>query len=1118
VSDLPPVPTAQQRAAADPATSVWVTASAGTGKTRVLADRVLRLMLDGTPPERILCITFTKAAAAEMLERIRRDLAAWAVEPEEAALAERILRLTGVPPDERRLERARTLFTRVLDLPGRMAIMTIHAFCQSLLRRFPLEAGVPPHFEIIDDRTAAELLREARDDMLRDRKLDADIALLASALDETGLGEALAEMLGTRTRLAELTARGIDAAVRRIYATLGAPEGIDERQLAAAACQDGVFDEPGLARAAGALSAGSAADQTRGRTIRAWLEAPGEDRLDLLPTYRRVFLTRAGEVRSSLLTKGARAADPSAEEALKDEAERLLELAAREKALVNARRMAALLRVAHAVLVAYERRKQAAALLDYDDLIARARGLLQAPGTAAWVLYKLDGGLDHVLVDEGQDTSPAMWDIVLAITGELFAGEGARAARRTLFVVGDEKQSIYSFQGADLANFRRLREVFRERAQAAGQPWRDVTLDLSYRSTEAVLGLVDAVFTRESARPGVVEGEEVLRHRSHRAGEAGLVEIWPLVELIAPEASDVWSPPVERERGDDPKARLADLIARRVRAWLDSGERLLALGRPMRAGDILVLLPRRAAIQADLVRAFKQEGVPVAGADRMVLGEQLAVMDLIALGRALLLPEDDLTLAVVLKSPLFGISEDDLFMLAHGREGTLLERWREAAESRPDLRELLLRFEDLRRRADFVPPFELYARLLGEGGGRRRLRARLGPQAADPIEELLAQALAYERGHAPSLQGFLAWLGMEASEVKRDPEQPRDEVRVMTVHGAKGLEAPVVILPDTHYGPQARDRLVWRDGLPLWRGNKATRDAVTEAAVADARAAAEDEFRRLLYVALTRARDRLHVCGWRPGRSAGAQAWYAHVQEAMVELGEPASIDGLDGEGLRIAAGAAREAAEPPPPEPAMPPPPDWLSRPAPAEPDPPRPLSPSRMEDEPPASPPLDGARFRRGAIVHGLLQLLPELPLDDREPALLRHLARHGLGEGESAEIARQVQAVLAAPALASAFAPGSRAEQPVAGVVGGRVIAGQIDRLAVTDEAVTVVDYKTHRRPPEGPERVPLGYLRQMAAYRALLGRIFPGRAVCCVLVWTEHASVMPLPDGLLDRHMP
>ncbi|HYL48305.1 MAG TPA: double-strand break repair helicase AddA [Stellaceae bacterium] len=1123
-------PGAQQRLAADPAASVWVAASAGTGKTKVLTDRVLVLLLAGSEPARILCLTFTKAAAAQMAIRIGTRLSNWATMPEAKLRQELVALMEGdVDPDQ--LDRARQLFARVLDAPGGMRIETIHAFCQSLLRRFPLEAGIAPHFQVMEERSATEAMEHAVAQVL-DRARDGKPKVLKAALDavtervsEERFVELIGMLVAERERVATVRQAGDAQFEARLRVRLGIRPGETPDSIVRQACKDEAFAGDVLKRAARVLGqSGSPMDANASRAMGHWLGRV-RARVHGFDDYCTAFFNKDGNRRVRLATKAAAALDPSIVAVLEAEAERLEAVRARRDAARLVGTTAALIRLAGAVLDAYAAYKTARALLDFDDLVLKAKDLLRRPGVAPWVLFKLDGGIDHILIDEAQDTNPDQWEVIAALAEEFFAGEGARDRLRTVFAVGDPKQSIFSFQRADPAKFVAMQEHFRARVEAARQEWRRVTLELSFRSVAAVLRTVDAVFADSRAAAGVTFADEAIRHEPYRLGIAGLVELWPPVAPDSGEPPTPWDAPLSQARLKLPRARLAEAIAAQVKRWIDTGERLESSGRPIHAGDIMVLVRRRDPFVGALVRALKERDVPVAGVDRMVLADQLAVQDLVALAQFLLLPADDLTLATVLKSPLYGFDEDQLFELAWRRSGRLWEALRQRAGETATFKFAADELTALLARADFIPPFELFAEVLGARGGRRKILARLGAEANDPLDELLAAALAFERDHGPSLQGFLHWLVLGELEVKRDlnNEAGRDELRVITVHGAKGLQAPIVFLPDTLAVPQQSPSIVWTDdGLPLWL---AEGDApVASAAVALAKQRRDEEYRRLLYVALTRAADRLYVCGWTGERKTPDDAWYPFVHAGLKAAGGEAfdfnamdliGTDGWRGEGLRLVTQQRAKREEPAerrtaaPTAIALPP---WVTAPPPPEPAPPKPLQPSRpVRSEPPTRSPLgadDGHIFRKGLIVHRLLQSLPRVAPEQRAAAAKRFLARPvlSLAPAEQRDIAAETLTVLAAPEFAPLFGPGSEAEVPVVGLVGERAVSGRIDRLLVTESEVAIVDYKTMRPVPPTEAEVPEAYLDQLAAYRTALARVYPGKTVRCALLWTEGPKLM------------
>ena len=1136
-----------QRRASDPAISAFVSASAGSGKTKLLTDRLLRLMLGGAEPGRIQCLTFTKAAAAEMAMRLQRRLGKWVTQDD--AELDRELREIGVVPFDETRATARSLFARVLDLPGGMRIGTIHAFCQSLLRRFPIEAQLSPHFTLADDRDTDEAWQAAREEMLTEAAqspLGAFLDDIAAWTKLDGFGRLVQQVARAPEKmaaLAELPAATLLMSIRRVlgareFDTLEAASGVDRARL-----------HPQLRTIA---ERGSPSVQDRAIEMLDWLALPTDTQAANWHLWETQFLDKGGKPRSfgSFPNKNARPLVPDFEEAMQAEVQRIEALRDADRAHRLAPIATAFILLSRPVLAAYTTGKSLHGRLDYDDLIARTGQLLEDPG-AAWVLFKLDGGLDHLLLDEVQDTAPAQWHIAGQLTDEFFAGEGARSDRaRTVFAVGDRKQSIYGFQGADPDAFEHWRRRTGKRVEDSGQEWRDVPLDVSFRSTEPVLTLVDAVFAEPGAAAGVTAPGKPLRHVVQREGFAGRIELWPLVEANPPDAPDLWSAPRENRGQRNPRQVLADALAHQIKQWIDAREHLPSQDRALTPGDILVLVRKRDAFCNAFVNALKANGVPVAGLDRITLTEEAAVQDMLALCDALLLPEDDLSLACVLTSPLGFLSDDDLMRLSMARNGVSL--WQALQQSRDPACVASVDFlRALFARVDHVSPHALLAEALGPLGGRARLLGRFGHEAAEPLDELLAAALRYAQTHPPSVQGFVHWLRQTAASVKREPEgaggEGLDAVRIMTVHGAKGLQAPVVILPDTTGKPPDDRGIVWLHDqvtgldLPIWSPNKDVLCNAVRNARGGGAAAQAEEKNRLLYVALTRAEDRLLICGWKGTRQPPADCWYNQIASGFEALCVPKTdfAGGKDGYPAEI---WRRETAQEAAPKrrdrsraTALPALPNWIGRaplwqpsPLPAEPALPQPLAPSRPEgaelgtvpeaDSPLSARDVQGNRFRRGQVVHALLQHLPDLAHASRAQAA-RDFARRALPDLRAIDaLVDEVMAVLDHPQLAALFAQGSRAEVPLSGVVAGQVIGGLIDRLAIEPGRVLVADYKTNRNPPPDVEHTPILYLRQMAAYRALLRAIFPDCAIVCALIWTVGARAMVLPDDVLDGHAP
>ncbi|ACL56600.1 double-strand break repair helicase AddA [Methylobacterium nodulans] len=1130
-----------QRRAADPCASAWVSANAGAGKTKVLTDRVVRLLLHGAAPSKILCLTFTKAAAANMAIRVFERLGRWVTLDAEALRAE-LTELEGERPDAATLRRARRLFARAVETPGGLKIETLHALCERLLHLVPFEANVPARFVVLDEAQTREAVDRTIDNVLADA-VDGTHPDLAGALGlvaPEAAGETLRRAIGEAVRARSLLGHpdGPQARLEHLRDALGLAPGETAAAIEARMLEEGPGDWAGLAAR---LRTGKATDEKRAEALALAAVAEGPQRL---PLYLAVFFKDEGEGDPyAAATLGTKAVPEAVKQALLDEQARLSTLRERLKAARAHARTCALFTLAAEIHRRVELQKARLGALDFDDLIHKTLDLLTRVDSA-WVLYKLDRGIDHVLIDEAQDTNPEQWEILRRITEDFCAGAGARSGEmpRTRFAVGDPKQSIYSFQGAAPEEFETTRQAWRKAALGAGLTFEDVGLTLSFRSARGVLRGVDATFALAEHFRGLSFGDEAVGtvHETVRIGAPGQVELWP-AETPSPEPEpDAWVQPVDAVEAGAPALVVARRVARAVRCWTTTGDEA---GRIWRPGEILILVRKRSAAFEGVIRALKAEGVPVAGQDRLDIAAHIAVMDLVAAGRAALLPEDDLTLATALKTPLVGLSDDDLVRIAARREASeslarALARHAEAGD--PAAQRGAAALAEWQALARETGPFGFYAELLGPRGGRTRLVARLGGEAGDAIDVFLTAAVQAEQGtDAPSLTGFLARYapsgGRDAGghTVKRDLESVRDEVRVMTVHGAKGLEAGLVVLIDG-CEPLGRNdppllpmeigdgTAVHGGTVPVWSPSKG-HDCPAIAAARDAlHDRARQEHNRLLYVAMTRAKDRLVIAPYRGSDKETPEAWCEMVRRGLVE-----AFGGV--ERTEMPYGPAetwREgAAVPMPPAPPVSAPaaealPDWLFRPVAPEAEPLPPLRPSGLgaADEPRRSDARssDPAARRRGVLIHALLEHLPAVAPERRETAATAFVAARapGLAPPDRAAIVAAVMRLLADPDLAVLFGPAARAEVTLAGRIPLRgaewPVHGRVDRLAVTDEAVWLCDFKTGR-PPSEDAPVPAGMAAQVALYAALLARIHPDRAVIPLLVWTAGPIIRRLSEA-------
>jgi ATP-dependent helicase/nuclease subunit A len=1155
---IPDAVRATQARASDPASSAFVSANAGSGKTHVLVQRVIRLLLEGVPPEKILCVTFTKAAAANMAERVFSTLGQWVTLGDDA-LDNAIIEAGVRRPTVELRRTARTLFACALETPGGLKVQTIHALCTRLLQQFPFEANVPARFAVLDERDQNDMMERANLRVLLDASRDPESATgkalniaMAGAADVT-FKEVVREACLSRDHFMAWTdaAGSAEAATRQLSVALGIDPADHIEDI-----ERQIIDGPYIPRSrweeiALSLDEGRTTDRKQADRLRDALRFTGIEQVD---NYLGVFLTETDRSpRASVVTKNFASSNPAIAHLFEQEGQRLGPLIERRRAVTVRDRSQALLHIATAAAGHYRREKQQRGLLDYHDLIDKTLAMLDrvSPG---WVHYKLDRGVDHVLIDEAQDTSPRQWEIIAHIISEFTSGEGAHdGGVRTIFAVGDEKQSIFSFQGAAPHEFDRRRRELHRKFRDAGLKFDPVSFSYSFRSGAAILQSVDHVFRdQEIYRSIHAETTYPLHHSLADAGPS-LIDLWELQKPDDKQDIEGWRAPFDAVSVTSPEVRLAKRIQAEIRSLVESGVMTGRAGdqRPLRYGDMLVLVRRRGNAFDAVIQALKHADIPVAGADRLKLTEHIAIIDLMNLADALLLPQDDLALAVALKSPLFGLGDDDLFELAWQRKGSLrdaLEQhaFDQHAAGNEKFRTALDRLQACQIRAMHETPFTFYAWLLGGDGGRKRILRRLGPEANDALDEFLELALGYERKAPASLQGFMSWLRTADLEVKRDMEISRDEVRVMTVHGAKGLEAPVVFLVDTTTSPTDTQRLrlihlppdeatPHMPGVVVWAGKKADDPRAVVNARAEMLRETEDEYRRLLYVAMTRAADRLIVGGCKPGNTNTVResSWYDLIvkglensglhrqtigpQDALVtrytRSGDAAPTTGA----AAIGQTAATEL-------------PQWLLTSA-----PPDITTDVQLRPSDPAE--GEGRRFhagetvqtradalRRGTLVHRLLQSLPDVGSERRRDAALNYLARNAAdwSSGDRDALAAQVLALIGDPRFAPVFGHGSRAEVSIAGRLERpgqlpALVSGQIDRLVVTAHEVLIVDFKTNQAPPAAVTEAPAAYVRQLALYRAVLQKLYPQRGVRTALLWTETPELMEISAPALDAEL-
>lgn len=1168
IDDIRGKATALQDTASNPIHNVWVGASAGTGKTKVLTDRVLRLLLppregkaDGVDPSRILCITFTKAGAGEMIARIMSILSTWAVCPQ-SDLEEKLSALLGHQATLKQLDAARRLFASVVDKPEGLTITTIHAFCQSLLGRFPLEAGLSPHFNLIDDAQAKALIRDARDGLIRNIRAgntDSDLAQAFERLATWKNGESINQLIqiiiNDQEKFASLYEQygSIETIIHSIYQKLDLKAGTTRQSILDDFFGDDPYPKHKIAELAEALSHGAKGNQEKAVNLQKFIALSAIDKTQNYDVYRNYFLKKDGDLYAPKeVTKNALIFNPDAWNLFVEEAKRIQYCDDRLNALAVAEATATILTVAYAVLDRYTSLKNTQSVLDYNDLILKARDLLYSRTESGrmmtdWVLYKIDGGIDHILVDEAQDTNPIQWQIIEKIADEFFSGMSAREhnPERSVFVVGDEKQSIFRFQGAQPEIFDTVKHRLKTQVDNAQRSWQDLPMGTSFRSVGAILNLVDAVFNNDHLKQAVVQDtSHAVAHEAFRYGQSGRIELWPPYTTPNRAKREPWTLPLVPIETQSGQSALAARIAQTIKDWVTNGELLKAKGRPVRYGDIMILLQRRNAFVDHLITEMKKLDVPVSGVDRMVVSDQIAVQDLIAALSFALMPDDDLTLACLLKSPLIGWDDAAIEAYAYNRHPhSLWQQIKSDGKETKVIEWLNGLIESTANQSVFDALNSLLVTPTPNDNltGWQALISRLGRECVDAVEEVLNMAQNYDLQYGScGVQGFLHYIESDRRELKRELESEGDQVRIMTVHASKGLQAPIVILPDLAHVPSKGGNreggFYWTDdGLPLWAKQSGDHCDLYQSLCDAKRIEDMREYNRLLYVALTRAEDRLILCT-HVAKNMSEESWYSSVKigltalpaEFLTESEWPHDDHYMMTDGAHCLIYETPQLANIDHKEQSQDhdkktlPLPTWALQTVRDEQVPSKTLAPSKLDDDTalPVRSPLSGKddtyRFRRGLLTHSLLQYLPDIALEKREETGKIYLSNKGQEVSPLIrdEILKESLAILNGPEFAPFFAEGSQAEVPVTGAVTNTetgktdIISGQIDRLLVTDDTVWIVDFKSNRPPPAEASGVPAIYKQQLAAYKALMGQIYPDHTIRTALLWTDGPHIMEI----------
>ncbi|HCI48643.1 MAG: double-strand break repair helicase AddA [Alphaproteobacteria bacterium RIFCSPHIGHO2_01_FULL_41_14] len=1071
-----------QKQALDPRFSCWVEASAGTGKTKVLIDRILSLLLSGSKASDILCLTFTKAAGAEMANRLRYRLNQW-VNLDDRTLKVELEDFLGDSFSEEFLDKARQLLGSVLDSSYGVRIQTIHGFCQSLLRMFPLEARLLPHFKIMDDTEKQQVIEESYSELWKELE-DSEIALIVHHLSEPQFHQFLNFFLSHKDVLSKTPLKEL---VNNLTVFL------DLKMEKSNLLKEFFQRSSGIDESVLSFEKATVSDLKLCQSLIDFDQASLEEKETRFYDYKSLFLTTTGSIRKRFFSKPFGGKFPGISAVLEEEADRVFRFHQSSLKQKICERSTLLMRVATKFIKIYEAVKSQKAWIDYDDLILRTRNLLRDSSMKPWILEKLDHKLNHILVDEAQDTSQIQWDLILTLIEEFYT-DNAQNTSRTFFVVGDLKQSIYSFQGACPQAFEKAKESFQKLPLS-----RTIDLETSYRSTPAILQFVDQtfksmIFHQSKNSPSV---HQVSRHEA-----PGIVEMWPLISQEKQTNLQQWKMVETQSSEESVRRLLAKKIAFQLEAWFKNGESLHSQNRLLEPRDIMILVRRRDAFMEELVKALKARAIPVTGLDRMVLTDQLVVKDLLCLCDVLLLPEDDLSFATLLKSPLFGIGEDEIFQLCQQRQNQSLWAYLQMNTSYEKITTQVLKLQEI---AASTSPYSFFNFILGAWGGKQRLLERLGTEIEDVLEEFLSVCQEYELSYGVNLQLFVCWIRQQNIEVKRSLEQTEEnKVRVITVHGAKGLQAPVVFLPDTTQLPASKSSLHWNENpaFLLWADRESRQ--VPELDILFEKDRELQEYYRLLYVALTRAEDRLYICGWESQKGVDPQSWYSLLESTLQQMGNSMDIEGI-GQGRRYGTlPEIRKETEKPTPSEALCVMPEWLKKPWTSEKY--FPFSSSNVETKPAVnflSSSLLSVQREKGILIHKILQWVVRAEETYRASLVKKYVSALSLSAKEKTQIQMAIETVLLHPDFPIFFNKKTQVEVPIQGYVECRPIRVILDVLTVDNQGkkVHILDYKTGAFLESYRLKPPLEYVQQMSTYKKLVQDIYPEYEVVSFLLWTE-----------------